>query len=71
MFSIQQESEKMTDWTAGPAEAARNGWLGGVAASIRRIGAGRPTRVQSVPETLKEDVGLVRGEKPRGWWEYR
>lgn len=61
----------MTDWTAGPIGAARNGWIGGVAAAIRKIGAGRIAQAEGVPDGLREDVGLVRGEKPKGWWEYR
>ncbi|WMT90043.1 hypothetical protein [Pelagibacterium sp. H642] len=61
----------MTDWTAGPVEAAKKGWIDGVVGSIRNIGAGRPTRVQNLPETLKGDVGLPQEDKSRGWWEYR
>lgn len=61
----------MTDWTAETIGAAKNGGIGAIVGAIRKIGAGRPTRVQGVPETLKGDVGLVPGERPRGWWEYR
>ena len=61
----------MTDWTMGPVGAAKRGWIVGVGAAIRKIGMGRGTRVQGVPDGLREDVGLARGEKPKGWWEYR
>jgi len=61
----------MTDWTMGPVGVAKSGWIAGVGAAIRKIGAGRPTRVQGVPDGLREDVGLVHEEKPKAWWEYR
>ncbi len=61
----------MTDCAAGRVEAAKGGWIGAVGGVIRRVRAGRWRGVQRVPDELLEDVGLMREERVREWWEYR